>query len=272
MPRGVNKYDEARLQGRLWTPTLSRPALWFDAADASTITVSTGISEWRDKSGNGRHISQSTSAFQPIYSQTLINSLPAVVFDGSNDYLSTTSFPTSFTELYIYVIAKWQTIGNSTTTIQALVDNNHLSDPLRGFVAQDRPDLVNRPLTFEHLPNSTAGAIDNTTTGNNTWRIIGLEASSGVSDSFYRDGELIQTTANTGVFNIQSQLNIGAWYTGTVYDRYLGGQIAEIVIMTNSQSGQIRQLHEGYLAWKWGLTGNLSASHPFKNRPPVIGD
>jgi|688.fasta_scaffold121886_3 hypothetical protein len=271
MPRGVNKYDEARLQGRLWTPTLSRPALWFDAADASTITVSTGISEWRDKSGNGRHISQSTSSFRPIYSQTVLNSLPVVVFDGSNDYLTTTSFPTSFTELYIYIITKWQTTGTTVSTIQTIIDNNHTTSPLRGFVLQDRPDLTNRPLTFGHLPNLTAGANDNTTTGNNTWRIIGAEASSGVSDSFYRDGELIQTTTNTGAFNIQAQLNIGAWNNGG-FVRYFNGQIAEILIMTNSQSRRVRQLHEGYLAWKWGLVSNLPASHPFKNRPPVIGD
>jgi len=42
--------------------------LWFDAADASTVTLNAGnVSEWRDKSGNGRHASQSTAASQPIY-------------------------------------------------------------------------------------------------------------------------------------------------------------------------------------------------------------
>jgi hypothetical protein len=33
-----------------------------------------------------------------------------------------------------------------------------------------------------------------------------------------------------------------------------------------------RQTVEGYLAWKWGLVANLPAAHPFKNRPPLIGD
>jgi hypothetical protein len=29
-----------------------------------------------------------------------------------------------------------------------------------------------------------------------------------------------------------------------------------------------RQQIEGYLAWKWGLVGNLPSTHPFKLFPP----
>jgi len=83
MPRGVSLLDEARLQQRLWTPALLRPALWMDAADQSTITTATGISEWRDKSGNGRHFTQSVAARQPGYNTTGINGLGTIAFDGS---------------------------------------------------------------------------------------------------------------------------------------------------------------------------------------------
>ena len=27
---------------------------------------------------------------------------------------------------------------------------------------------------------------------------------------------------------------------------------------------------EGYLAWKWGLVGNLPSNHPYKNSPPTV--
>ena len=30
-----------------------------------------------------------------------------------------------------------------------------------------------------------------------------------------------------------------------------------------------RQQTEGYLAWKWGLQGNLPSNHPYKNNPPT---
>ena len=48
-----------------WTPASITTALWLDAADASTITIATGVSQWNDKSGNGWNATQVTSANQP---------------------------------------------------------------------------------------------------------------------------------------------------------------------------------------------------------------
>uniref|UniRef100_UPI003BA6F553 hypothetical protein n=1 Tax=Roseateles sp. TaxID=1971397 RepID=UPI003BA6F553 len=56
MPRGVSLVDEARLQGRLWTPAQVLPSLWLDGADLSTLSMSgSSVTQWRDKSGNARH-------------------------------------------------------------------------------------------------------------------------------------------------------------------------------------------------------------------------
>lgn len=64
-------------------------ALWLDAADASTITLdgSNNVSEWRDKSGNARHVSQSTALNRPSYVTGVLNGLPVVRPDGVNDFL-----------------------------------------------------------------------------------------------------------------------------------------------------------------------------------------
>lgn len=57
--------------------------LWLDAADTSTVTLNAGnVSEWRDKSGNGRHASQSTAAFQPLYQAA--GTLPVAVVNESS--------------------------------------------------------------------------------------------------------------------------------------------------------------------------------------------
>jgi len=34
----------------------------------------------------------------------------------------------------------------------------------------------------------------------------------------------------------------------------------------------LRLRMEGYFAWRWDLLDRLLASHPFRNRPPLIGD
>lgn len=52
----------------------------------------------------------------------------------------------------------------------------------------------------------------------------------------------------------------------------LVGYISEIVILASIASAFVRQTSEGYLVWGWGLAQKLSATHPFANRPPLIGD
>jgi hypothetical protein len=50
------------------------------------------------------------------------------------------------------------------------------------------------------------------------------------------------------------------------------GRIAEILMIPRSCSVYELSLLEGYLAWKWGLQHRLIATHPYRNRPPLIGD
>jgi hypothetical protein len=61
----------------------------FDtAAAAAHIGGAIGyIVTWYDQSGNGLDCTQATVINQPLYNATGISSLPAVQFDGSNDYL-----------------------------------------------------------------------------------------------------------------------------------------------------------------------------------------
>ena len=65
-------------------------ALWLDASDSSTITLNGAtVSQWRDKSGNARDLSEATANNQPTMST--MNGKAALSFDGVNDSLSTSS-------------------------------------------------------------------------------------------------------------------------------------------------------------------------------------
>jgi hypothetical protein len=67
-----------------WTPANSGvpTALWLDADDAGTITKDGGdlVSQWNDKSGNARHVTQATAANQPTYQAAGLNSKPTLYF------------------------------------------------------------------------------------------------------------------------------------------------------------------------------------------------
>jgi hypothetical protein len=64
-----------------FSPLTLSPALWLDAADLTTITESGGrVSQWDDKSGNGRHLTQSNATFQPVTGATTINGQNVIDF------------------------------------------------------------------------------------------------------------------------------------------------------------------------------------------------
>ena len=69
-------------------PLSLSPALWLDASDTSTITASSGaVSQWNDKSGNGRHVSQATGTNQPFTGSATQNGLNVLSFFG-DDYMT----------------------------------------------------------------------------------------------------------------------------------------------------------------------------------------
>lgn len=64
-------------------------ALLLNAADASTITLdgSNNVSQWNDKSGNGRNVLQANDSQRPGYLSSGINGKPVLNFDGTDDFL-----------------------------------------------------------------------------------------------------------------------------------------------------------------------------------------
>jgi hypothetical protein len=82
--RQIAKYY-AILGKSSFSPLDLSPALWLDASDTATITASLGsVSQWDDKSGNGRNVTQGTAAAQPTTGSATQNGLNALSFDGAD--------------------------------------------------------------------------------------------------------------------------------------------------------------------------------------------
>ncbi len=79
-----------------WEPTCLGVGVlsqWLDASETSTITLATGVSNWTDKSGNARTVTQATAAKQPAYSSTALGgTLPGLTFNGTSSSLMRASF------------------------------------------------------------------------------------------------------------------------------------------------------------------------------------
>lgn len=91
-----------RLQTGQWSPSnVATLQLWLDASDASTLLQSSGgslasadgdpVGYWADKSGNGRHATQTDGTKKPALKIGVQNGKNAIRLDGSNDLMALAS-------------------------------------------------------------------------------------------------------------------------------------------------------------------------------------
>jgi hypothetical protein len=99
---------------------------WWDASDASTITLNgSNVSEWRDKSGKGRHASQVTGANQPAYSPTSWSGRPSVNFTrSSSHFLSFTPFVLTTQTVFLVIEPTGSVTSNTGPTILNIAGSN----------------------------------------------------------------------------------------------------------------------------------------------------
>ena len=244
MPRGLSPVDEARLQGRLWSPNVFRLGAWYDAADLATIATASGaVTDWRDKSGNGRNLTQSTAAQRPTYTANGFNNRPAINYGAAqnNNRLSWTG--AAFSPVRTFGVAHWEG-PNPFTNYGALLTFNFSG---------------NNDLFLAEVSNQWFSSRSVFLNGNDP---IATPLPTIQSPFLWVDNE----AASAG----RTFMWIGA--DRNEFNRGWRGKIAEVVITLFVPTLQERRTIEGYLAWKWGLDANLPANHPYRNRPPLIGD
>lgn len=74
---------------QLWLDASDTAKLWADTA--GTTPATTTVARWDDKSGMGNHALQSSSTSRPTTGTRTVNSLNALDFDGSNDFIDAPS-------------------------------------------------------------------------------------------------------------------------------------------------------------------------------------
>ena len=254
----------------LWTPArLSELALWLDAADVNTITLNgANVSQWNDKSGNNRNVSQTTASRQPVFVANSLNNNPIIAFDGTDDTLVNPG------------AALIRNVGGASIIL----------------VGRRRTDVASEA-TAVMIPTSAASRATilwRSVTAGNTG--VGTGGRRLVTDSFQALGTQPYTSnyevvisrfdyanADLRLFQNGTQTGQRAFQTAGITENDAGGlfvganawgsstlnlDLAEIIIVHSALSTEQRQLLEGYLAWKWGLQASLPLGHPYYNFPP----
>ena len=240
-----------------WTPAQISTALWLDAVDSSTITLnSTTVSQWNDKSGNGRNFSQATAGNQPVYSTSALNGKNVINF-VSTDSLTRAAIP-------------FNDLGNNSLYI---VGNRTGRDGQYNVACVfSRASTRTRAMLFGY-PGSgwgtfTGGEFKSPTGSvSSSYKICEIIADQTANTySFYQDGT---SQGSAGTINVNTVFNDNLCYIGNdQYGSSLAGNIAEVIFCNEKNTDADRQKIEGYLAHKWGLTSSLPNDHPYKNAAP----
>lgn len=206
-------------------------ALWLDASDLSTITESSGaVSQWDDKSGNDRHVTQGTAVDQPTTGTRTMNSLNALDFTP-DDFLRTPAETILAQPNTIIMVCESDATANAVlidghggAARHYLLNGTKLTGNAGTNLQADPGVLVSTPSVASFIVNGASSVL----------RINGATRISG--DAGASDFGLV----TIGALNTEA----AGW----------NGLISEVLVYDSGLSASNYEAVEAYLAVKWGVT------------------
>lgn len=203
---------------------------WWEA-DTLTQPDNTPVASWTDRSGKGRHAVQNTAANRPTFRTNRLNGLPAIVFDGTNDYL-TALFGATVTQPTTYFV-----VASSTSTSAGW-------RPVDGAPGGGQQAMFGVPSANWDIyaGNVVTGPARDTTT-----RIFAATFN-GASSKLWVSGGAA-TTGNAGAQSVIGLIfgadqTLSAFHSGDIY--------AEVAVSGVLSLADINLIGR-YLSWKTGL-------------------
>ena len=239
--------------------------LWLDASDvdgdgnASNEPFGGSLNFWRDKSGKGHHAGNGKG---PTVLPGRWNDKTVVKFNGVDEYLRVANPEpfnfdeevTMFLTLKGDVMTNWRPViskrgENSTGWQFRKVNTEFPSFTVRGTTGGDDPQGSTKINGESHV-----------------WSL----RRNGLKRTQWADGNREYDNDDRGAIPPNdNDVLIAAKDTGSV-NTFAGMELAEVLVFRSALTDAEVAMAEGYLSHKWGLAGNLSGSHPHKEKPPTF--
>lgn len=209
--------------------------LWYKADQVTGLVDADPVTTWTDLGALLKDLTQSTATNKPIYKTNIVNSLPVVRFDGSNDRMSTATFTAIAQPVTVFCVAK----SSALTGAQYF-------------------DTTNRPLfgtnaTPRHTLYAGSSILTSAAAADTDWHVYSC-IFNGASSIARRDGTSI-ITGNPGTQSFGNVLYVGGDPI-SLTSAPLNGDIAELGVY-NSALGTTDHNNLGSgLATKYALTWN----------------
>ncbi len=237
----------------VFLPTdISGLAAWYDAGDAASITGTTPVTQWNDKSGNARHLTHATLGPDYVAASGVMRFNGPSSASAAGDYLNLPSM----TVRTVFALFKAFNPQTATNRYHALLGHGANTDTLY----LDLP--AGTPSSYGIRPKN---GLNKTTLNGGSW-VNQTTADATVPVSFTLSGDIVgveYTSARTGLTYMG-----GAGTAGGGPDWRPNWDLAEVVIFDRALTTDEKQEMEGYLAHKWGRADLLPSGHPYKASAP----
>jgi len=238
-----------------WTPASIQTSIWFDADDAATISLSSGVvSTWTDKSGNSRTLVQSSTGQGPTVTPIGIGNRTSLSFEQQTLINSNVGLP----------------VGSSARSMFAVYQPLRLTGT-NGVCGQGASSVNGAwfYLEFRTSPQGDpyfAGYFADLSSGTPITLApkIGEVVYTGSTATLYSTGSQI-ASGNLNLATDGNEFRVGSSRAGAMV-----GMVGEVIYISSAVDANTRQRIEGYLAHKWNLLSGLPANHPYKTTAPTV--
>jgi hypothetical protein len=238
-----------------FNPTrLANLLLWLDASDASTVTLDTGVSEWRDKSGTGQKFTQDTGGNQPAYLTNGIGGKPALGFTASSSHFMRGTFSHALTGITSLVVATMEsaTQNNGRMFSLTVAGASNADFAGTGHLAPTKRSGTTQAVACQHDGASRASV-----------------SIAGYSTPFiqcsHHDGTTLSNRVNNGTAATHTfgappwsatftNMMLSTFNATATPSAFLTGKIAEVIVYGRDLTADERAAVHKYLGSKYGIT------------------
>jgi len=212
---------------------------WYDASVASSVNVQTGVQSWGDLAGSMGAAIQNTTNDQPAYGSVTLNGRPTITFDGTDDFLRTSTF--SLPQPYMmFAVYRFEAAYSATVRALEMGNGSSRSGELIRTAADNQQLFAAIGVTFVNYP---AGGLE-------TFAVHEADVN-GASSLLRYNGTAAGSPQNAGS-NGANQLTLAA-NRNTPAGGLANISFAELLVynrvLSASEAGSVRK----YLRSKWAI-------------------
>jgi hypothetical protein len=265
MPRGLSIYDETIAQKRLWNPYMlgADYTCCYDALSIETVELSgSNVTKWKEL--NKFNLDVTPPVTSPSYNTNAFEGLSGIVHSGTTSYFDSASVITAGSTYTVLVLCK------NDRTVAAIAEPFSIGNG--SLTANTFEMVVDYPATDNIAFFNGAARVTLNGAQKTRPMLIGMGLNAGVAVGAL-DGSSV-VSGSSGISTTDNLYSIGRSRpqpgAGSGYP--WNGPIFCVLVMKNSISTLNYRKAEGWIAWRYNTQRYLTPDHPYKNRPPMIGD